>query len=130
LKDPRLHKFIFITTEKSSCSKCEQSFNEFQEVLGMFSRFNEYQNALNEGKLEFLVADIMSLPLEELIPGDLPIILYLGHEQGQESQASVGVFYFDKNRFGRMVQLALNKPHSHIEMIHEFMNLLKIEFDL
>lgn len=125
-----MHKFIFITAEKSSCAKCEESLYKYQQVLGMFSRFDEYKKALENHNLEFLVADIMSLPLEELVPGELPILLYLGHEPGKESSASIGVFYFDKNRFGRMVQLALNKPHTRIEMVPEFMNLLKIEMDL
>ena len=96
----------------------------------MFAKFSIYQTRIESGEIEFMVADMMSLPLEELIPGNLPVILYLGHEEGQEDKATIGIYYFDRNRFGRMVQLAINKPQIHIENEQEFMNLLSIELEL
>ena len=96
----------------------------------MFSKFEKYTKKVESEDLEFLVADIMSLPLEELVPGSLPVVMYLGHEKGKENLADVGIFYFERNRFGRMVQMAVNKPSTYIESVPEFMNLLNIELEL
>lgn len=126
---PRQHKFVFITGEASICSSCQTSLLKFEEVIGMFSNFELFKKRLEDKQIEFLVADIMSLPLEELVPGELPIVLYLGHEKDQEDKAEIGIFYFDKNRFGRMVQMAINKPQTYIESVPEFMNLLNIQLN-
>lgn len=95
----------------------------------MFAKFDAYKGAVEAGNVEFLVADIMSLSLEDLVPGKLPVVVYLGHEDGKEVAAEVGVYYFDRNRFGRMVQASLNKPHLHLEIVPEFLNLLSVEFE-
>ena len=126
---PRKHKFVFVTGDKSICATCASQLRQFEQVVGMFSKFDIYQTRLQEGSVEFLAADIMSLPLEDLVPGELPVILYFGHEEGKEAKSEVGIFYFEMNRFGRMVQLAVNKPNTFIESVPEFLNLLSIELD-
>lgn len=98
-------------------------------MVGMFTNFEVFLDAIKAGNVEFLAADVMALPLEEMIPGELPIVLYLGHPAGKEGSADMGVFFFDRNRFGRMVQASLNKPYLHVERVPEFMNVLNVEFD-
>lgn len=125
-KEPRRHKFILIVGDNSVCKNCQETISKMEKVVGMFSKFDSYQKALRSNQIEFYVGDVMSLPVENLIPGELPFLLYLGYQKGAESTAVLAGYYFDNNRFGRMVQLAVNKPNSRIEKVNEFMNIMSI----
>lgn len=133
----RKHHFVLMVGDSSVCKGCVKALNEMQKVVSMFEPFEQFQNLISSQEISFSVANVMRLSMENLIPGDLPAMVYLGvdgqyertlEEKGEfkTDDESIGIFYFNKNRFGRMVQQVVNQPLSKVEIVTEYMNLATI----
>ena len=122
-----VNTFILVVGDSTICEDCVETIKSMEKIVGMFSEFETYQKALKTQKVRFLVADIMNFELDNMIPGDLPLLLSISHEVGNQANAMPGGYYYNSNRFGRMLQSVLNKPRTRIEAVPEFLNLLSIQ---
>lgn len=149
----RKHNFILLVGDRSVCPNCASTVNEFQKIISMFEPFSQFKNLTANEDLNFSIANVMRLPMDNLVPGELPAIVYLGLEgyetfkEGKKAgvpsavtadtgvtqkvfrsiNKKLGIFFFKSNRFGRMVQTVVNQPLAKVEEVPEFLNLATIK---
>ena len=70
-----VNTFIMVVGDSTICESCVETIKSMEKIVGMFSQFETYQKALETQKVRFFVADIMNFELDNMIPGDLPLLL-------------------------------------------------------